>query len=289
MCEIKEKVLKTNLSLSEMIRRFNKEELKRISSELIEAYRAKNKKLLYLYAKKVQIDPSKYDGHISQLFKKLIFAYHPDRIHYFHQRIMDMHKKGNFYSLQKLNSEITEDLSRYIMPEVEEQYSCSWEEGVEDYLDGDWTGTTEPEDYGFIEAVKNMMYGNLFADFLPKDLFYLDGMLDLSEEGIEDLKGIEYCSNITGLNLEGNQISNLYPIENLTNLDSLYLSRNRIEYIDALGGLTGIKTLDLSFNEIEDVSVLNQLPCLEYVNLVGNKGLYIAPVEILKNRCIVVV
>lgn len=281
--------MEKQVSVTQLLEKFNRKALKKISSRLIEAYKNQDRRVLNRYAEKLQIDNSEYQNRFSLLFKKLIFAYHPDRIYFFHKHIENLHQKGDVASLWKLMADEEIDPYRYTMDPVSEQYSYTWEDSPDDFMDGARVGTFEQEEYGFIEAVRNSMYGNLFADFLPKDLYYLDGMLDLSGEGIEDLSGMEYCTNITGLNLEGNRISHLYPIEDLVNLDTLYLSRNSIEYIDALAGLSGLKVLDLSFNEIENIEPLYSLPYLEFVNLAGNRGISEAQLKILKERCMVII
>lgn len=103
--------------------------------------------------------------------------------------------------------------------------------------------TMHYEQYGFIEAIKNQMYGNLDIDLLPKDLYYLNGILNLSEEPLDDLAGIEYCTNITGLILESAGLSRLNGIENLTELASLYLSGNQLEEIYCLENHSSIEKL----------------------------------------------
>jgi len=284
--------LENPISVQSLLKKYSQETLKKISTELIEAYRSRDHKTLYYYAEKLHINTGECEASMSMLFKKLIFAYHPDRIIHFHRRIMDLHQKGEIESLKLLKDNRIKKADRYERPPEEEVYSYQWTgsddfNDADEYLDGAWTGMYEQEEYGFIEAVKNLMYGNLFTDFLPKDLYYLDGELNLAEEGIEDLTGIEYCRNITELNLERNRIVHLAQIAELENLTSLYLSHNSIEDIDDLQGLTRLRTLDLSFNEIDDPSILDSLPNLEYVNLIGNKGIRTGTLKRLSERCIV--
>lgn len=65
----------------------------------------------------------------------------------------------------------------------------------------------------------------------------LTGTLDLSNQNISDLSGIQYADSLTGLNVSSNEISD----------------------ISVLGGLTNLTSLDISFNLVKDFGVLNKL------------------------------
>ncbi|MBC9719899.1 MAG: hypothetical protein H9W82_00355, partial [Lactobacillus sp.] len=87
--------------------------------------------------------------------------------------------------------------------------------------------------------------------FTTKQLENLTGTLDLSNQNISDLRGLEYCKNVTGLdlsnnylrtgfnsttsvlkkmpqlkylNLEGNSITDLHDLKNLVNLENVNIS-----------------------------------------------------------------
>jgi hypothetical protein len=55
-----------------------------------------------------------------------------------------------------------------------------------------------------------------------------------SARNISDLTGLEYCINVTYLDLSHNQISNIAPVGNLTNLAYLQLDLNQISNISPL-------------------------------------------------------
>ncbi len=78
--------------------------------------------------------------------------------------------------------------------------------------------------------------------------------LDASRLAIANLEGLQYCVNVTNLNLTGNFISDISQIGNLSNLVQLRLGDNMIEDIDAIAGLLALEFLDLSGagNEIVD-------------------------------------
>ncbi len=75
-------------------------------------------------------------------------------------------------------------------------------------------------------------------------------------QGITDLSGIEYCINLTVLNIWGNPISDLSSLASLTNLTTLNLMGNEISDISPLAFLTNLTWLYLEGNEISDISPL---------------------------------
>ena len=86
----------------------------------------------------------------------------------------------------------------------------------------------------------------------------LAGLASLSANvsGIEDLSGLQYCTNLQILYLESNQISDISPLASLTNLAYVYLESNQISDISPLANLTNLTELYLWTNQISDISPL---------------------------------
>ena len=82
--------------------------------------------------------------------------------------------------------------------------------------------------------------------------------------GIRNLTGLEDATNLTGLDLAGNNISDISPVAGLTKLISLDLGKNSISDISAVMGLTNLTTLILNNNSISDIS-----PLVENAGLAG--------------------
>ncbi|MCX5771665.1 MAG: leucine-rich repeat domain-containing protein [Candidatus Hydrogenedentes bacterium] len=80
-----------------------------------------------------------------------------------------------------------------------------------------------------------------------------------NDAGITDLTGLEYCTNLQLLNLEGNEISDITPIANLSLLNTLYLGGNNIEDIRPLAELYALTELGLQANQISDLTPLQAL------------------------------
>ena len=114
--------------------------------------------------------------------------------------------------------------------------------------------------------------------------------LDAPNLNISDLKGLEYATDLTILNLghktgeddvvNSNNISDLSPLSNLTSLNVLYLYNNSISDISSLSNLTNLSWLDLSTNAILDISSLSGLTNLSRLWLDSNS---ISDVSALSN------
>jgi hypothetical protein len=101
--------------------------------------------------------------------------------------------------------------------------------------------------------------------------------LTASDSGIRDLSGLQYCTNLTDLDLWHNQISDISPLGNLTNLTYLELGDNGISDISSLGNLTNLKYLSLQYNQVSDISPLANLTSLTELDLWHNQISDISP------------
>ena len=287
--------------MKKLIALYTEENLGKITARVIRAYRSGDRMGLYRIARGAGLNPEEYQGGTGRLFKRLMVTFHPDRIAHFHSMIRHYGTEGDEKALERMRENIHLAFREQApqRPDSQRDYADAEygpdrerinpeEDRWDDYLDGLSVREESSDEWGFLEAVRAMMYGNLFAEFLPKDLIYLEGILDLPWNDIEDLTGIEYCRNLTGLNLEGNRLSRLDGLDELPWLTVLYLGHNRLDDLSPLGRLTGLKSLDISFNDVEDVSPLLKLPGLEYVNLLGNPVQTTRELSLLRERCLVI-
>ena len=108
--------------------------------------------------------------------------------------------------------------------------------------------------------------------------------LNASGKSISDITGLEYCGNLTMLDLGCNyRIFDISPLSSLTNLTTLSLSHNKISDISPLSSLTNLTTLDLLYNEISDISPLSSLTNLTTLVLTYNEISDISPLSSLTN------
>ena len=97
-------------------------------------------------------------------------------------------------------------------------------------------------------------------------------------EGISNISGLEYCTNLTHLDLGLNQISDISPLANLTNLTHVcFLINRRISDISALANLTNLTSLWISGNKINDISPLANLTKLTDLQISDNQINDISP------------
>ncbi len=97
--------------------------------------------------------------------------------------------------------------------------------------------------------------------------------LDLSDQGMESLNGIERFTRLETVDLSGNNlrgVSELQYCNSRGSLRSLDLNNNQIESVAALTALTALEELDLSHNRLSDATPLYQLSSLRSLRIGGN-------------------
>ncbi|WP_243388159.1 leucine-rich repeat domain-containing protein [Bacillus kexueae] len=118
------------------------------------------------------------------------------------------------------------------------------------------------------EVIRNSLWIH-DRDLTTEDMKQLK-VLYASDQGIQNLSGLEYAVNLEELFVSHNSIKDITPIAGLTSLKSLTLWENEIESIEQLMDLTNLTYLDLESNRIRDISVLGNLTGLEVLWLSYN-------------------
>ena len=106
---------------------------------------------------------------------------------------------------------------------------------------------------------------------ITKDLLITLRELDLSDYGINNLRGLEYATNITNINLSKNDIVDASVLSNLHRLTNLELSENRIEDVSFLNNLKKLRSIGLDSNNISSIDNLKSLKNLVLINVSNNK------------------
>ena len=104
--------------------------------------------------------------------------------------------------------------------------------------------------------------------------------LDVGDQGIADLSGLEFATGLTWLAIPGNQITDLSPIAGLTKLEHLLMWVNPISDITPLDNLTNLRRLDAGGCHITDITPLANLSSLTELHINNND---IADVTALSN------
>lgn len=108
-------------------------------------------------------------------------------------------------------------------------------------------------------------------------------ILNLSNEKLENLEGIEYLTNIEELYLDNNSLEQINRLRTLTKLRILHLQRNRISDISPLEGLRDLTELSLNGNRIISLNPLSSLINLQKLYFTENNITDIKPIKNLAN------
>ncbi|MCJ1468705.1 hypothetical protein MMC07_007335 [Pseudocyphellaria aurata] len=95
--------------------------------------------------------------------------------------------------------------------------------------------------------------------------------LDLYDNVISRVKGLESLTRLTSLDLSFNRIKHIKNIGHLKELKDLYLVQNKIQTIEGLEGLEKLRNLELAANRIREIENLETLSGLEELWLGKNK------------------
>jgi Leucine-rich repeat (LRR) protein len=119
------------------------------------------------------------------------------------------------------------------------------------------------------------------AEIDPADLkgiFFLDAR----QQGIENLQGLELCTNLADVKLSGNAIQDLSPLAGLKNIQLLMLAQNKISDLQPLKELVKLQFLDLNGNQIQSMQGLEQLTNLRTLYLSQNQISDLTPLQGLR-------
>ena len=95
--------------------------------------------------------------------------------------------------------------------------------------------------------------------------------LDLYDNLIAHIRGLEDLIQLTSLDLSFNKIKHIKKVSHLVNLTDIYLVQNKIATIEGLDGLVKLRNLELAANRIREIQNLESLVALEELWLGKNK------------------
>src|SRR3989344_5560226 len=101
------------------------------------------------------------------------------------------------------------------------------------------------------------------GDITTADLATLTS-LNLNEQGITDLTGLEHAVNLQYLDFYRNQVSDLTPLARLVNLYYMYFDNTQVSDLTSLARLVNLRGLSFYYNQVSDLTTLAGL-----VNLQG--------------------
>lgn len=106
---------------------------------------------------------------------------------------------------------------------------------------------------------------------LPANWGELLEELDLYDNLISHIKGLEELKNLTSLDLSFNKIKHIKNVNHLQKLTQLYFVQNRISKIENLEGLDNLTMIELGANRIREIENLEPLHQLQELWLGKNK------------------
>lgn len=107
--------------------------------------------------------------------------------------------------------------------------------------------------------------------------------LDLYDNLISHIKGLDSFSSLTSLDLSFNKVKHIKNISHLTSLTELFFVQNRISKIENLDNLSKLKSIELAANRLREIENLEPLSALEELWLGKNKITEIKNISTLGN------
>ncbi|KAF2187378.1 L domain-like protein [Zopfia rhizophila CBS 207.26] len=115
------------------------------------------------------------------------------------------------------------------------------------------------------------LYDNLIAHIRGLDAFTELTSLDLSFNKIKHIKRLNHLTKLRDLYFVQNKISTIEGLEGLTNLRQIELGANRLRSIHNLETLTGLEELWLGKNKITEIRGLHTLSNLKILSIQSNR------------------
>ncbi|KAJ5697302.1 Leucine rich repeats (2 copies) [Penicillium malachiteum] len=111
--------------------------------------------------------------------------------------------------------------------------------------------------------------------------------LDLYDNLISHVKGLDEFKDLTSLDLSFNKIKHIKNVAHLVKLTEIFFVQNKISQIEGLEGLTALRNLELGANRIREIENLDSLVALEQLWLGKNKITEMKNLDSLSNLRII--
>ena len=137
-------------------------------------------------------------------------------------------------------------------------------------------GTVRIPDPNLRSVIERLLGKENGATITPEDMERLN-RIEADENGIQDLTGLEYATNLERIEFPHNAISDLTPLTNLTRLNDIKLRGNQITDVAPLAKLFNVEWMGLEENQITDLSPLQNLKKLKGIDISGNPVTDVSP------------
>ncbi|HAO5739025.1 TPA: LPXTG cell wall anchor domain-containing protein [Listeria monocytogenes] len=150
--------------------------------------------------------------------------------------------------------------------------------GTSNQLDVQAENLTQPTaineifpDPALAEAMRSRLGKASVTDIVSQNELDQQIGINVPDEGIKELEGVQYLNNISNLFVHYNEITDISVISELSNLKYVYLDENPINDFSPLSDLTNLEELSLGATQITDISVLSNLTNLTGLSLHDNQ------------------
>ena len=133
-----------------------------------------------------------------------------------------------------------------------------------------------------LEAVIREQIGKPDGAICRSDIEFITSLTP-TNKGIKDISGIEHCTGLVQLWLDGNVISDISSLSGLTGLKDLSLWKNQVSDVSAISDLVNLTDLSISENQISDITPLSGLVELKVLGAHTNRIVDIFPLADLTN------
>ena len=138
------------------------------------------------------------------------------------------------------------------------------------------SGTVRIPDPNLRSVIERLLGTENGTPITPEDMERLN-RIEADENGIQDLTGLEYATNLERIEFRHNAISDLTPLTNLIQLDNIKLRGNQITDVTPLAKLFNVEWMGLEENQITDLSPLQNLKKLNGIGISGNPVTDVSP------------
>ena len=131
----------------------------------------------------------------------------------------------------------------------------------------------------YVEKERRTFYDNAISDLSPIQGLTQLTELNLSGNDVSDLSPLADLTQLTRLRLYNNPLSDVSPLVGLTQLRHLELANTDVSDLSPLARLTQLRSLHLSNTSLSDVSALSSLTQLTSLGLSGNEISDVSPLS----------
>ncbi|MBR4623145.1 MAG: leucine-rich repeat domain-containing protein [Clostridia bacterium] len=103
--------------------------------------------------------------------------------------------------------------------------------------------------------------------------------IDISEERLISLGGIEYFTNLKSIYIGSSYLKDFSPLAALPHIESISINWSYLETIPDLSGCKELSRMELVCNQISDLSPLSSIRGLSFLNLSDNNVTSISPLK----------